>query len=456
MREDDAVTDRRHRLWPCRIGAALAALHVLAGLSACEDGGHGPGVSTGVEITVIDSAGVQLVHSSLDPGAPPAIPIREELRIGSVEGPEATQFHLIRSVATGPGDEIFVALLGSNEIRVFGPDGAYRRTVGRPGEGPGEFGGLSTVHLRGDTLVALDMRLVRTATFLTDGRLLSTATVPRGESGLLTPLAPFSDGWVVSLPHPAEWPAHGRSVERWGTAVIVVGTPDVGEAMARVEAVSGRLPPLGEPPYPLPVVELAGGRRFGMDMGGVSTGQTPLWEPSQRMSSDAGGRLYVTGGAEYRIDVYDAAGRLVRRLARSHRPVPLTDAMKARYLDHVRAHYDTTEAVTEFGTDPVEPHQFRVGLPMANHLPPTGRIVASGEGRLLVERPDLVDDPVALEWTALGPQPSHWDLYDEEGAFVGTVTFPERFSPRELSPGWVLGVHRDDLGVEYVVRFALG
>lgn len=447
------MTDGRPRLRPCRIGAVLA---VLAGLSACEDGGDGPGVATAVEVTVIDSAGVQLVHSSLDPAAPPAIPIREELRIGSVEGPGPTQFHLIRRVATGPDGELFVALLGSNEIRVFGPDGAYRRTMGRQGEGPGEFGGLATVHLRGDTLVALDLRLYRTATFLTDGRLLSTAPVPRRESGFVTPLAPFGDGWIVNLPYPTEWPAHGRFVERRSGAVIVGDTPDVGEAMARAEGASERLPPLGEPPYPLPVVELAEGRRFGMDMGGVSTAQTPPWEPSQRWAADARGRLYVTGGGEYRVDVYDGNGRLVRRLTRSHRPEPLTDAIKARYLDHATAHYDTTDAVTEFGTDPLDVHRLRVGLPLAPHLPPTGRVVASGQGRLLVERPDLVDDPVALAWTALGPQPSHWDLYDERGAFVGTVTFPERFTPWEMGPGWVLGVRRDDLGVEYVVRLALG
>ena len=43
------------------------------------------------------------------------------------------------SVALGPDEEVFVADGRNREVRVFGLDGAYRRTFGREGEGPGEF-----------------------------------------------------------------------------------------------------------------------------------------------------------------------------------------------------------------------------------------------------------------------------------------------------------------------------
>ena len=49
------------------------------------------------------------------------------------------EFGSVTSVALGPGGEIFVADGRNREVRVFGLDGAHRRTFGREGEGPGEF-----------------------------------------------------------------------------------------------------------------------------------------------------------------------------------------------------------------------------------------------------------------------------------------------------------------------------
>jgi hypothetical protein len=46
-------------------------------------------------------------------------------------------------------------------------------------------------------------------------------------------------------------------------------------------------------------------------------------------------------------------------------------------------------------------------------------------------------------------------VFDVGGVFSGTIEFPSRFTPYVLGSGWVIGVLRDELGVEYVVRFKI-
>lgn len=64
--------------------------------------------------------------------------LRETLRIGGAEsGPEG--FVAITSIAVDGRGRIFVLERRSQDIRVFGPNGAHLRTLGRLGSGPGEM-----------------------------------------------------------------------------------------------------------------------------------------------------------------------------------------------------------------------------------------------------------------------------------------------------------------------------
>ncbi len=87
-----------------------------------------------------------------------------DLRIGSeTAGPEYLFTNLTKVVPTD--DAIFVLQGGIPEIRVYGLDGRYRRTIGRAGAGPGEFDGLEVIGVLGDTLWAVDGNLRRITYF---------------------------------------------------------------------------------------------------------------------------------------------------------------------------------------------------------------------------------------------------------------------------------------------------
>ena len=98
-------------------------------------------------------------------GTPPEWQLTQVVSIGPKTlavgdgGPE--EFGRVSSASLGPDDEVFVADIQYDEIRVFGLDGIHRRTFGRSGEGPGEFSGLYSVAWTGDRLLTLDPHLGR-------------------------------------------------------------------------------------------------------------------------------------------------------------------------------------------------------------------------------------------------------------------------------------------------------
>lgn len=111
-------------------------------------------------------AGVEFVRST---GTPPTWTLDTLLNLGSVASPNGVpaddEFAWVSSVALGPNHELYVADLGTSEIRVFDLQGDLRRTIGREGSGPGEFEAIYSIQWLGDTLVTLDHENGRVGSF---------------------------------------------------------------------------------------------------------------------------------------------------------------------------------------------------------------------------------------------------------------------------------------------------
>jgi hypothetical protein len=135
----------------------------------------------------------------------PALAAVEEVRIGSLDDPDAgfSRIGTIRGAATG---EIYVLESAAREVRVFSPDGERLRTIGRRGEGPGEFLSPSDLGLLGDTLWVYDFTARRITWFGPDGAVLHTTPAPRipvesrqqGLSLEVGPRYPQPDGSIES------------------------------------------------------------------------------------------------------------------------------------------------------------------------------------------------------------------------------------------------------------------
>ena len=116
--------------------------------------------------TVRDSAGIQIAESTAplwEEGSGWSIAPRPIVSVGVVDGQEEYLFDRIRGVLRLPDGRIVVLNGGSAEIRFFASDGTHLSSVGGSGDGPGEFRGVLSAALVGDSLLVYDGGLNRSS-----------------------------------------------------------------------------------------------------------------------------------------------------------------------------------------------------------------------------------------------------------------------------------------------------
>jgi hypothetical protein len=197
---------------------------------------------------------------------------------------------------------------------------------------------------------------------------------------------------------------------------------------------------------------------------GVSTSnsaQTSVWDPKPAHAFDAQGRIYVHHGAPYSIWVYDASGSLLRRVSRDTAPVPVTEAVRERYRASAHEYYGGRGGVPAFVQETLELTERRLGEILQfsdpDQVPKLGAMVVTDDGAIWVERPDLVEDPFLLFWNPDNlAQPRYWDVFDPDGRFLGTVRIERPTTIHAVGTDWILVTERDELDVQYIVRYGVG
>ncbi len=147
-----------------------------------------------------------------DTEAQPAAPMRpliEELRIDG----KSHDWKEVGAVRVGPGGHVLVGERLGKSIRVFSPDGQLVRTLGRRGQGPGEFSGADDFGVLGDTIWVGDRALARLTFFDPSGTLLGTT---RMDSGFM----PVRDANGKIVHRPRLQAAAPVALYRDGTALV--------------------------------------------------------------------------------------------------------------------------------------------------------------------------------------------------------------------------------------------
>lgn len=96
--------------------------------------------AAGQKIETVD--GVRLVHNIKGGlwGPAPKVALELVRKIGDIDTEdEHVAFNFPNDVAVDPAGNIYVLDTGNTRIQKFGPDGKYLATIGRKGQGPGEF-----------------------------------------------------------------------------------------------------------------------------------------------------------------------------------------------------------------------------------------------------------------------------------------------------------------------------
>jgi len=94
---------------------------------------------TGWQGTIEEENGIRVVKNPAEPMyGELVLELEEDLSIGSVED-ENTLFYRIGDIAVDSQSNIYVLDSGNHRIQKFDKNGNYLQTIGRKGEGPGEF-----------------------------------------------------------------------------------------------------------------------------------------------------------------------------------------------------------------------------------------------------------------------------------------------------------------------------
>jgi hypothetical protein len=134
--------------------------------------------------------GVLYVSNPTEPADGAAsVELRELWRLGGESEADEEFFGVISKVATGPEGNVYLLDQQLSEVRIFTSDGAYVRTIGREGEGPGEFRRPTDLFFTPDGNVAVLQMAPGKIVLLT----------PQGEPAGDFPAAPLREGAMVML-----------------------------------------------------------------------------------------------------------------------------------------------------------------------------------------------------------------------------------------------------------------
>jgi sugar lactone lactonase YvrE len=137
-------------------------------------------VASAQQVEMVD--GVRVVHNKKGSewGNGPKLSIELVRTIGDVDTKdENLAFNSPGDLVVDKNGNIYILDGGNQRVQVFGEDGRYVRTIGRRGQGPGEFSDPNSLDIdREGRLHVLDKRQRRIQVFATNGEVLKSVRTP--------------------------------------------------------------------------------------------------------------------------------------------------------------------------------------------------------------------------------------------------------------------------------------
>ena len=353
------------------------------------------------------------------------------LEIRSVDDVGPASFGHIWGVARTARGEIVVSDEPAQELRMFDADGRHLRTFGRKGQGPGEFVQIRGVVVHGDTVYALDNRN-GTALFTLDGKLIRQRPYPLlGEYHAVDPWGVLADGSVIEG---ATGHVSREELERSGGRIEMRGLFRIASDHRTAAQLTT-----------VPTFEFFRGEAD--RPGGTSVAFAPTASVAVGNNRVCFGR-----GSRYEITCLSANGNVQLIIRRDVAAVPVSKSAREAYLRRVRTpvaipgHATPTKAQLEAIA---ERTHFAESFPLLSWM------LGGANDEIWVS--DYVPH---LRTLPFGEPPArsdsiHWNVFDRLGSWVGRIVLPARFRPHQVGMDFILGISRDDDGVEGITMYRL-
>ncbi len=365
------------------------------------------GTATRPAVTVRDSAGVRITLSADAPLRFAAVDADPALSLGGAEEAGPTQFYRIQNVLVDRSGRLWVADGGSGELRVFLADGTPWKTRGGRGEGPGEFTRIRLLGaFAGDSVLVADDANGRLTVFDPVGEIVRTVSEAAAGGPWPRLFDAFADGTVLGQV-PKVLASSALTPNQ-----ILADSVD----LVRVDPATAARAPVGAAAGPLWIWT---GRE-----------QVPVPFTANARFDVVGERVHLVAGPAFRVRVLEG-GRLVAAYGVDRPARDVGEADLAAYRSF---------------TEEVVPESSRAAYLAAlrsearpSRLPAYRSVTAATDGHVWAEVYEV--DPSAAP---------AWDVYDAAGRFAGRVDGPPGFAVDAITADALVGVWRDDVGVERV------
>ena len=366
-----------------------------------------------------DSAGITIVESSApvwDAGDAWRIdgPL---VSIGAVDGPPATQLHRVRGVGRLADGRIVVANGNPPEIRLYDSSGAWIRSTGGDGDGPGEFRVLLGIQIvQPDTVLVFDDRGPRVTTLTGHGAVSDNRRIASLGTMVKPPDHRLPDGrWLdlAATPEIVGYQRRRNSFVRWSEANTATDTL------------------LSRDGYEYLIYVRQQGDRY------IGKGVIVVPFGGKDLSAIGPGRVALSDGQAYDVAVAELDGRQLR----IRRPVerrPLAAGDVARFIDDYVDGYPAERQQ--------QVRQQFDGVKAPSLTPSHSSLVFDAAGNLWVEN-------YRLPWDETTPRT--WSVFERDGRWLGDLVVPLGLRVAEIGEDHVAGVERDESGVEFVRVYRL-
>lgn len=364
------------------------------------------------DVLITDSAGVVIVEvGPLEAIVAPSVTLERVFRT-SQTGVELFRVSSARWLESG---QIAVGNSGNQEVLLLDSTGTLDRTIGRDGDGPGEFRAVTSLHRspRGG-FSAYDTRIGRWTHFDRNGELL--ATEPMSPPSRVVDLAPLSSG-----PEGGLLAIYG-SLRRFAKEGIKRDTTPLLQYRARDDSPD--------------TLSLWATEEWSYAQIGAGTSRTPVGF-GRSLAAFGTGEWAVLGDTD-RLDIslFDSTGRLSMTIRGGGEPIPISDADGERWR---------RDMVSRLGSD--VPEDFRERFrqaPFRDSYPSFGKVAVDTMGRVWVGTTSLVR---ATE--------RRWVIFAHDGTPAGTVELPVGADVLDITEDRLLTLEQDGLDVEVVILYAV-
>ncbi|MCH7875311.1 MAG: hypothetical protein IH965_08460 [Gemmatimonadetes bacterium] len=378
---------------------------LLFGLVGC-DGSSAP------TVMVTDSAGIRLTLSPDVSTTFAEVDPEPTLTLGGADARGPTQFFRIQHVYVDPQSRLWVADGQSGELRIFQPDGTHWKTRGGRGEGPGEFLRIRLLGpFNGDSVAVWDDASGRLTVFDPEGEFVRTRRILSTDDPIPRAFDAFRDGSVLG------------QVPR----ILAAGSLEAGQILGdSVELVRVDLEASTKYPY---------GAALGPLWIWTGRSQIPVPFTANASFDIYGETVHLVGGPAFRIRVFER-GRLSEIYGMERDAREVSDADVAAYRRFTEE-YIPESMWSDYLSALDHPARPKV-------LPAYSKIIVAADGHVWARMysPDF-------------SAPAVWDVFNGDREWVGKVQTPGGFMAMSITAEMLIGVWRDDLGVEHVRRYRL-